>query len=101
MAYVGTLVALVAVVGAFLYWQRQLERRAGSCGSRSSTAFLPFVAAAAGWVLTEVGRQPWIVQGLLKTAERELAERQHDLASGSASASSSRSTRCCSSSTSG
>jgi cytochrome d ubiquinol oxidase subunit I len=28
---------------------------------------LPFVAMTAGWVLTEVGRQPWIVQGLLKT----------------------------------
>jgi cytochrome d ubiquinol oxidase subunit I len=30
--------------------------------------FFPFIAAAAGWVLTEMGRQPWIVQGLLKTA---------------------------------
>ena len=29
----------------------------------------PFVAALAGWVLTEVGRQPWIVQGLLKTSD--------------------------------
>ncbi len=31
--------------------------------------FLPFVAAASGWVLTEVGRQPWIVVGLLKTSQ--------------------------------
>ncbi len=30
--------------------------------------FLPFVATA-GWMLTEIGRQPWIVQGLLKTAD--------------------------------
>ena len=30
---------------------------------------LPYVAALAGWVLTEVGRQPWIVFGLLKTAD--------------------------------
>jgi cytochrome d ubiquinol oxidase subunit I len=29
----------------------------------------PFVAALAGWVLTEVGRQPWIVQGLLRTSD--------------------------------
>jgi cytochrome d ubiquinol oxidase subunit I len=29
--------------------------------------FFPFVAAVAGWVLTEMGRQPWIVQDLLKT----------------------------------
>ena len=29
----------------------------------------PFLAALAGWVLTEVGRQPWIVQGLLRTSD--------------------------------
>jgi cytochrome d ubiquinol oxidase subunit I len=28
----------------------------------------PFVANEAGWVATEVGRQPWIVYGLMKTA---------------------------------
>jgi cytochrome bd ubiquinol oxidase subunit I len=30
--------------------------------------FAPLVANSAGWVFTEMGRQPWIVQGLLKTA---------------------------------
>ena len=34
-----------------------------------ATIAAPFLAALAGWVLTEVGRQPWIVQGLLKTAD--------------------------------
>jgi cytochrome d ubiquinol oxidase subunit I len=29
----------------------------------------PFIAALAGWVLTEAGRQPWIVYGLLRTAD--------------------------------
>ena len=33
------------------------------------TSFLPFVAMTAGWMLTEIGRQPWIVQGLLKTGD--------------------------------
>src|SRR6202521_4405835 len=28
-----------------------------------------FVAVIAGWVVTETGRQPWIVQGLLRTAD--------------------------------
>ena len=42
---------------------------AGSSGSASSRAFFPFIATTAGWVLTEMGRQPWIVQGLLKTAD--------------------------------
>jgi cytochrome bd ubiquinol oxidase subunit I len=31
--------------------------------------FLPTIAITAGWVLTEMGRQPWIVVGLMKTAE--------------------------------
>ena len=45
----------------------KLERRAGSSGRRSSRSPLPYIAARAGWILTEIGRQPWIVQGLLKT----------------------------------
>ena len=28
-----------------------------------------FVAVIAGWIVTEVGRQPWVVQGLLRTAD--------------------------------
>jgi cytochrome d ubiquinol oxidase subunit I len=30
---------------------------------------LPYTAATAGWLLTEMGRQPWIVQDLLLTSE--------------------------------
>jgi cytochrome d ubiquinol oxidase subunit I len=30
---------------------------------------LPFIANSAGWIFTEMGRQPWIVQGLLKTSD--------------------------------
>jgi cytochrome d ubiquinol oxidase subunit I len=30
---------------------------------------LPFVAASLGWIVTEVGRQPWIVYGVLKTSQ--------------------------------
>jgi cytochrome d ubiquinol oxidase subunit I len=30
---------------------------------------LGFVAIEAGWVVTEVGRQPWIIQGILRTAD--------------------------------
>ena len=30
---------------------------------------LPFIANSNGWILTEMGRQPWIVQGLLRTEE--------------------------------
>jgi cytochrome d ubiquinol oxidase subunit I len=32
-------------------------------------ASLPFIAAAAGWIFTEMGRQPWVVFGLLRTQD--------------------------------
>ena len=31
--------------------------------------FLPYLANTAGWMLTEMGRQPWVVFGLLKTKD--------------------------------
>ncbi len=80
MAYAGSFVALVSLIGAFLYWKRRLERLKWFLWVGVVTIFLPFVACTFGWCLTEIGRQPWIVQGLLKTAERELAERRHDVA---------------------
>jgi cytochrome bd ubiquinol oxidase subunit I len=67
MAYAGSLIALVAVLGALFYWRGWLERWSLYLWSAVVAMVLPFVAMTAGWVLTEVGRQPWIVQGLLKT----------------------------------
>jgi cytochrome d ubiquinol oxidase subunit I len=69
MAYAGSVVALVALVGAYLYWRRRLERLRWFLWIGVATTFLPFLACAFGWCLTEIGRQPWIVQGLLKTSE--------------------------------
>jgi cytochrome d ubiquinol oxidase subunit I len=69
MAYLGSFVALVAIVGALLYWKRRLEKWRWFLWIAVVTSFFPFLASAFGWALTEVGRQPWIVQGLLKTAD--------------------------------
>jgi cytochrome d ubiquinol oxidase subunit I len=69
MAYLGSLVVLVALLGSFLLWRGRLERTRWFCWFAVVGAFFPFGASLFGWVLTEVGRQPWIVQGLLKTAQ--------------------------------
>ena len=67
MAFIGAWMVLVGLVGAYLYRRRKLEHARWYLWTAVVTMFLPFVAAASGWVLTEVGRQPWIVVGLLKT----------------------------------
>jgi len=69
MAYLGMLMFLIAAVGAWLYRKRKLERARWYHRTAIVAIAFPYLAATAGWVLTEMGRQPWIVQGLLKTAD--------------------------------
>ncbi len=68
MAYLGSLVFLVFAVAAFFSWRGTLEPKRWLLWAGVFTIPLPFIAALAGWVLTESGRQPWIVWGLLQTA---------------------------------
>jgi cytochrome bd ubiquinol oxidase subunit I len=69
MAYAGTLVFFVLAACAFFLWRGTLEAKRWLLWAGLLAIPLPFVAALAGWVLTEVGRQPWIVWGLLKTVD--------------------------------
>ncbi|HSE08881.1 MAG TPA: cytochrome ubiquinol oxidase subunit I [Nocardioidaceae bacterium] len=67
MAYLGTVVALIAVWGAWLAWRKKLSRSRWFLVAATWAVALPFVMNTAGWLLTESGRQPWLVQGLMKT----------------------------------
>jgi len=69
MAYFGTLVFMVLALGGFLYWRRKLEHARWFLWVGLLSIPLPYLAALSGWVLTEIGRQPWIVWGLLKTTD--------------------------------
>jgi cytochrome d ubiquinol oxidase subunit I len=69
MAYAGSLLFLVLAVCAFFYRRGTLETKRWLLWAGVLTIPLPYVAALAGWLLSEVGRQPWIVWGLLKTAD--------------------------------
>jgi cytochrome bd ubiquinol oxidase subunit I len=69
MAFAGVLMFLIAAAGGWLYWKKKLERARWFQWTALAAIALPYIAATAGWVLTEMGRQPWIVQGLLKTSE--------------------------------
>jgi cytochrome bd ubiquinol oxidase subunit I len=69
MAYMGVLMFMVAALGAWLYWRKKLERARWFQRTALVAIAFPYIAASAGWVLTEMGRQPWIVQGLLLTSK--------------------------------
>ncbi|MFR9805228.1 cytochrome ubiquinol oxidase subunit I [Pseudonocardia sp. RS010] len=67
MAYLGSLVLLISLWG--LWRWRRLESSPWFLRVALWSLPLPFVINTAGWLLTENGRQPWIVQGLQKTAD--------------------------------
>ena len=69
MAYLGTLVFLLALWGAWLLHRKRLERATWFHRAALLAIAFPFLANFAGWILTEAGRQPWVVYGLLKTED--------------------------------
>jgi cytochrome bd ubiquinol oxidase subunit I len=69
MAYLGVLMFLVAAVGAWLYRRQALHRSRWFLRLGVAAIAFPYIAATFGWILTEMGRQPWIVQNLLKTSQ--------------------------------
>ena len=67
MAYLGSLVLLLALWGMWLVHKRRLDTSKWFLRLGLWAVVTPFLMNTAGWLLTENGRQPWIVQGLLKT----------------------------------
>ena len=67
MAYLGSLIALLALWGTWLIHKGSLDRSKWFLRAGLFAVVTPFVMNTAGWLLTESGRQPWIVQGLMKT----------------------------------
>ena len=69
MAMLGVAMFLIAALGAWLHRRRRLTKARWFQRIAIAAIAFPYIAATAGWVLTEMGRQPWIVQGLLKTED--------------------------------
>ncbi|HWX45022.1 MAG TPA: cytochrome ubiquinol oxidase subunit I [Solirubrobacteraceae bacterium] len=67
MAYLASLVLLLALWGAWLLHRGTLARSKWFLRCSIWAVVSPFLMNTAGWMLTENGRQPWIVQGLMKT----------------------------------
>jgi cytochrome d ubiquinol oxidase subunit I len=69
MTGIGFLVAALSALGMLLLWRGTLETSRRYLRVLTYAIALPILANASGWIFTEMGRQPWVVQGLLKTSD--------------------------------
>jgi cytochrome bd ubiquinol oxidase subunit I len=70
MVFAGTFLALVAVVFLFYrWWKHRLPVTPWFYRAVVLCAPLSIVALLAGWITTEVGRQPWVVYGFMRTEQ--------------------------------
>jgi cytochrome d ubiquinol oxidase subunit I len=67
MAYLGVVVLLISGWGLWLIRRGKLATSRRFLWVAIWAAVLPFAMNTAGWLLTESGRQPWIVQGIMLT----------------------------------
>ena len=69
MVGLGTIFITVLGVAAILLYQKRLEQTRIVLWGLMLLMPFPYIANEAGWTVSEVGRQPWIIYGLLKTSE--------------------------------
>ena len=63
----GLLMILLALVGLYLYMRDLLKRHTWFLKVLPWAIVLPYLANTAGWIMAEVGRQPWIVYEMMLT----------------------------------
>ena len=68
MAGLGGVLILLSLFGLYWNWRGTLASKSTYLKIMVATIFFPFIANSAGWIMSEIGRQPWIVNGLMKTA---------------------------------
>ena len=69
MLAIGFFMIGAALLGAFFWWRGTLFEQRWYLQIMSHMWWIGFVAVWAGWAVTESGRQPWLVHGILRTAD--------------------------------
>jgi len=69
MVGLGTMFIAIMVVSAFLLWRGSLFRARWMLWVLLLSLPFPYIANTAGWMTAEIGRQPWLVYGLMRTAD--------------------------------
>ncbi len=68
MVGLGTIFIAVLLAAAFLLWRKTIYNTRWMLWLLMLCAPLPFIANTAGWMTAELGRQPWLIYGLMRTA---------------------------------
>ena len=69
MVVIGFALIGISLLGIFFWWRGTLFKRRWMLWIFVFSVLLPQIANQIGWITAEVGRQPWIVYGLLRTSE--------------------------------
>ena len=69
MVGLGTIFIGLTGLAAFFLWRRKLFEQRWVLWMLMLSLPFPFIANTAGWMTAEFGRQPWIIYGLMRTAE--------------------------------
>ena len=69
MAGLGTYFVALMIVAAFLLWRKMLYSSRWMLWLLLISFPFPYIANTAGWMTAEIGRQPWLIYGLLRTSE--------------------------------
>jgi cytochrome d ubiquinol oxidase subunit I len=69
MVGLGTIFIAVMIVAAFLLFRGRLFHTRWMLWMLMLAAPFPYIANTAGWMTAELGRQPWLVYGLMRTSD--------------------------------
>lgn len=71
MVGIGTWLMALGALGALLWWRagKQLPRQRWFLGLLAASTPLGMLAVEAGWMVTEIGRQPWVIHGIMRTKD--------------------------------
>ncbi len=69
MVGLGTLLILVMALAAFALWRGRLYRSRPILWTLMLAFPFPYIATTFGWLTAELGRQPWLVYGLMRTKD--------------------------------
>ena len=68
MVGLGTIFIAIMAISAFLLWRKKLYDSRLMLWILMLSVPLPYIANTAGWMTAELGRQPWLIYGLMRTA---------------------------------